>query len=329
MAFVDLQVIDVKNVIPRCTKYGVQIREFHSFRFRITYGLSRHSRLIIKKATTNIIANITSLITFIQIAIHHHDYHSGSLMCRYYVYIYASSYGISISTLTLLAIDRYYAIIRPLSPFYRIYRRQFLITCEIGIWILSLLIHIPTFFYMSVHRQDTLLCDFPDITNSVSAYLISFVLIDNILPSSIISITYGRIIIHQNNYVQPGQMGRNQLQNDINKRQLTKMLGTISFFYVITTIPTSFVFLGSAITQKSLLKIRQDSLVAFLLIFFSISVTASISTINPFLYLAFDKKLSKKALTRLGAIRNFIYEKTISTRAVFNNSGQTPTAAST
>ncbi|RDD37255.1 hypothetical protein TrispH2_011274, partial [Trichoplax sp. H2] len=67
MAFVDLQVIDVKNVIPRRTKYGVQIRGFHSLRFRITYGLSRHSRLIIKKATTIILPDLYFIDKFISI----------------------------------------------------------------------------------------------------------------------------------------------------------------------------------------------------------------------------------------------------------------------
>lgn len=280
--------------------------------------------LLIISICSDIVANLSSLTTFIQIAERHHDYEGGTLMCRCYVYVYSSSYSISIMTLCLNAVDRYFAIVRPLSLFYRIHKRLLLITGEVIIWILSLSLNIPTFFYMSVHPQDTLLCDFPTITTSVSVYFLSFVLIENLLPSLIITIIYSQIIIHQRNYVQPGHTQTNQARYEIRRKQLTRMLMSISFCYIITAIPSSCVFIGSAITQKSLMQIRRESVVVFMLIFFSISFTASISTINPFLYLQFDVLLRKRSKSILGNILTFMYRKSSLTLiAVYNNLTQT------
>ena len=280
--------------------------------------------LLIISICSDIAANISALSTFIQIAEQRHNYQSGTLMCQCYVYVYSSSYTISIMTLCLNAIDRYFAIVRPLSSFYRIYKRFFLISGEIIIWILSLSLNIPTFFFMSVHRKDTLLCDYPTITTSVSIYFITFVLIENLLPAFLISIIYFRIIIHQRNYIQPGQILRNRTQYQIRRNRLTKMLMSISICYIITAIPLSCVFIGSAITQKSLIQIRQESLLAFLLIFFSISFTASIATINPFLYLKFDVVLRERSKSTIGHIITLMYTKSSSTFiAVLNNLTQT------
>ncbi|RDD36082.1 hypothetical protein TrispH2_012228, partial [Trichoplax sp. H2] len=168
---------------------------------------------------------------------------------------------------------------------------------EITIWVLAVCIHIPLFQYVSVHEEDPLLCDFPDITASVSVYLICHAFILFIIPAISLATIYGKIIAHQKSYQQPGRhLQRNWIEQQARKKRIIKVLISISATYIALSWPFFAATVRIAISGQSLMQLRQQSIFLFLLAFFSMAVTVSVVVLNPLIYLKFDQNIRKRAL---------------------------------
>ncbi|RDD37254.1 Tachykinin-like peptides receptor 99D [Trichoplax sp. H2] len=228
--------------------------------------------LFLVSIVSDTISTIATIGGYIQIVRYELAYEGGTLMCRAVMFTMFSSYSISIMTFCLIGIDRYFIIVRPLTTTYRIYKNHILITSEIAIWICSLSVSAPLLKFMGVHRVDPLLCEFTKITTPVSIYIITFVTIQFIIPAMTIGLFYWRIIIHQKNYIKPGELTQQSIiEQQLRKRKFIKMLISISLSYIFATWPFFATILGFAITQKSVLQIRSENIVIFLFIFFNIS----------------------------------------------------------
>lgn len=215
------------------------------------------------------------------------------LLCSVY-----TCYGITIMNLSLIAIYRYFSVVRPFSNIYLKYKKRFLITSEIIIWIISIAVSTCASLYIRLDAESIALCDYTNITLSVTIYLICFVVIYYLLPSSIIIILYWRIIINQRNRVRPGQPSRDQV--DIQKKyKLIKSLVSISACYILLTWPMFMVLFAMAITQKSLTQIQQENSAYFWLSLFSMSTCENVAVINPFLYFIFDQNIRHRVKCRL------------------------------
>ncbi|RDD39728.1 Neuropeptide SIFamide receptor [Trichoplax sp. H2] len=259
--------------------------------------------LILASVISDIISTIVSIIVYTHVAGFTLDYILGSVLCKGVFFVAQSSYGISMMNLCLIATDRYFAIVRPLTRFYRIYKKRILISAEIMIWLLSLTVTSPKLIFMKVQRENTMMCEHDTITNWIASYLIAFIVIIYVIPSSIIALIYWQIVVHQKNYTQPGQcIGSESTEGKIQKRKFIRSLISINLSYILTTWPYFATLFGFAITRDSFIAVRNRSLAAFLLAFFSFSTTTSITILNPFIYFKFDanvRKSAKKVIKRL------------------------------
>ena len=222
-----------------------------------------------------------------------------STICRTFSFIVYASYSISILNLSLIAAFRYLSVVRPFSDLYLIYKNQFIIISEIIIWLVSIAVGIPDFIHIEARQNKRIICDYSEITNNVSIYLIMYVIINYIIPSVIIIILYWRIIVHQRNYSRPGQPSVIDRRNVDKKDKLVKSLIYISAFYILSTWPFFAWLIAIAITQQTLLDIAFQSEAYFWLSMFSISTTAVIAVINPFLCIKFDENIRRRLKNRL------------------------------
>ena len=252
---------------------------------------------------SDIIVSITMIYGFSQLFTRTVDKNTASAMCKSAVYITFASYTISILTLDLIAIDKYFALARPSSAFYLKYKNKFLVTAEISIWIFAFIINAPVIAYFESKDKDYGLCDFIDITISISIYIIVLVVFLYIIPSILIIVMHAKIIRFQKNYVRPFTIEENRQANLRNKK-LIKALMYIALSNVCITWPYFATLLGNAITQTSYFQLRASNKVVYVLSLLSRSITASIIIVSPFTYFKFDRNIRKRAKVIIKQIFN-------------------------
>ena len=270
----------------------------HNFR-NITY------RLMLICVVSDTISNIVSLIsTGMLLGQFTNPSYSMIQVCRVSGMIFFTSYGISILNLCLIGIDRYFSIVKPFYNPYKIHKRRIIIICEILIVIIASSVTVPDLLYLQSQDKDKFLCDYENITISISAFLISYTAIYYILPSFVIIITYWRIIIHQRNYVRPGQHIKLKIRSTVDgKKKLVKSLIGISSCYVVATLPYFLIMFIIGITRMSFLQIRSISPALFAISLLAVSSTINISVINPFLYLKFDGNIRQRLMEMISSCR--------------------------
>ena len=225
------------------------------------------------------------------------DFYSGTIACKIVMYTVATSYTISIFNLCLIAVDRYFAVVRLHIRWYRTYKVKILVGVEIVIWLIAASINIPFVSYIGVHPEDTVLCDILNITTLVCFHLFLLVLVGYIIPSIIIAFFYWKIILHQKRYIRPGQVSNQQrLQQQAQKRKFIQMLATVAGSFILFTWPMFATVTGIAITRKSFIQLQRENVAIFLLSYFSLLATTSITVINPLLYIKFDRNIRQQFL---------------------------------
>lgn len=245
------------------------------------------------------ISNFAIITNYVYLLGNNFDHGDGIILCKFVSLCLLVSYAISILNLSLIAITRYYAVVRPYTVFYRRHKSKIIIIAEIMIWVTSLSIAIPSIIYSETYHQDAVLCGYIHINTSISVYLINLVIILYFLPSIIIGLSYWAIIKHQMHYNRPGRIMncRQSLERE-RKRKFIRMLISITIPYLVLTWPYFATLLGLAITHHSLLNLlNENSIALFVLAFLSLSITSSISIINPIFLFKFCQKIRSK--TRL------------------------------
>ena len=201
--------------------------------------------------------------------------------------------------LSLIAIYRYLSIVRPFSKIYALYKKQFLITSEILIWMICFGASLPDLLYLETQQTSRKICGYDQITSSFSTLLILFSIFYYVIPSAIIVIFCWKIVIHQRNYVRPGQSPISRQLDATKKDKRIKSIMIISASYVLTTWPLFAVYVGQAISRKTLIQVLAENRVNYWLSMLSISTATIISALNPFLYFNLDENVRRSFKNRV------------------------------
>lgn len=254
-------------------------------------------KLIRMSVISDALSSLTATVGYSLVA-QEFSYQSGKILCQIILNIVFTFNGVSMNNLCLIALDRYFAILKPFSPFYRRYRRSIFLLGQVGSWSLSILYNQPLITYIGGAREDPTLCDVPEIDRYaiIPILLIMFCFLQYILPCSWIGYIYWRIIQHQKHYVRPGAISTLHQEQELKKKKFIKILVTITLWYVLATWPFFAGIAGMAITRKSVFAVRKNSLIEFLFLFYSLGTSICITLINPLIYLKFDHNIRKKFL---------------------------------
>ena len=249
--------------------------------------------LIMVAVISDIITAITMTYGYSHILARTVDSHGAHIMCQTAVFITATSYTVSIMTICIIAIDRYFIVVKPWSPIYQQNKKRFLIISEILIWIMAAAVTAPLMAMMESKDKDYGLCDFVPITTSISIYLVFLVLLVYIIPSFIIIMTYSKIIMYWRSHISFNGDVANQRR--IRNKMFIKTLMSIALSYVLLTWPYFATILGYAITKKSYFQLRHTNRPAYIVSLLSRTLTTSITIVSPFTYLQFDRDIRKRA----------------------------------
>ena len=285
----------------------------HEIFGKTTYYLLRIS------VTSDIICNFTTATAYFMSSGAHIFYLDGTTLCRCLVLTIFASYGVSMMTLCIIAIDRYFVIVRPLSSFYRRYKGQFIRGLFALVAIVVFSSTFPSFFCVTTYPGDIKFCHLTTVTPAISSYLIISTITLYIIPALTLIIIYSKIIIYMKNYVRPGEIISNPDGENHKKKKFIRMLISIATAYLLISWPYFATSLGIAITGRSSRQVRQHGFVYFLLAFFSFSSTTAISILNPFLYFKFDCAIRLKAKIHLSAIYGMVNSRIVTTDNAANN----------
>ncbi|XP_054839897.1 prolactin-releasing peptide receptor-like [Eublepharis macularius] len=147
----------------------------------------------------------------------------GRFMCYFVFLMQPVTVFVSVFTLTVIAVDRYYAMVYPLR------RRLTIQICAYtlaAIWLLSCMLAAPAL----VHTYHT---EFPELDFSICeefwfhmkrdhlAYAYSTLILTYVLPLMVISVSYLRISVKLKNRVVPGNITQSQAECDRARRRKT------------------------------------------------------------------------------------------------------------
>lgn len=265
-----------------------------SYFHKMTYRLIRISVI------SDLISLITSTCVFTFMATADTGYYARSCLCKLLIVVAYTCYGISMTTLCMISIDRYMGIVKAISSLNHYRRnRQIIYIGQIVGSIISLCIALPAAFYSDVRATETQLCDIPNVTVNVAIYMFFSIILLYFTPTIIMVVNYARIIRYQFNYVQPGYRDCNEhCSNQLKKKKFVRVLIIITSIYLFITWPFFGVLAGMAISGKSLLQLRIQGVGYYVLAFSSFVSTFAINVINPLVYLLFDYNIKKRLVAR-------------------------------
>ncbi|RDD41373.1 Neuropeptide CCHamide-1 receptor [Trichoplax sp. H2] len=286
--------------------FGALLNLFILYIFLSDRGFQKTTyKLFLVSVISDIMSTATSMIGYSQIIDQRTDYYGGKMVCSIGLYFLYSSYGISALNLCIIGLDRYFAIVKPFSSFYRSHKKSVIILGESLVWLVSMTLNLPFLMIITAHHNDTMLCDFQDLNTTTRAYLVLFSVVFYVIPTISIAIIYSKIIAFQQSYVRPGEfLGYQRRIERTMRRRFIRMLCKITSCYILLAWPNFATLIGIAITGHTIIMIRQESTIAFFFLFFSITTTTSISILNPIIYLKYDIYVRIRAINILKQILN-------------------------
>nr|UQI50290.1 SIFamide neuropeptide receptor [Haliclona caerulea] len=212
-------------------------------------------------------------------------------MCKFIPPVMTMTYFLSVYTLTFMAVHRCYVILNPFKPDMR--HRSVYISIAI-IWIISAIFIMPL---VVVGNADKGMCteDWPTKDHK-RAYTLTLVILQYVLPLTIITVAYIRIIFDLNHGSASKVERHTQVHQQFRKEnlQIVKTLATIVILFAVCLLPGQVCWMmvdfGSS-NQKSLT------------IFFDASVILSAlhSCLNPIVYGTLTKQFRREYM------RYFLY----------------------
>ncbi|XP_020372821.1 prolactin-releasing peptide receptor-like [Rhincodon typus] len=147
----------------------------------------------------------------------------GRFMCYFVFLMQPVTVFVSVFTLTVIAVDRYYATVHPLRRRLTIPSCAYLLTT---IWLLACLLAAPGLvhtYYVEFFHQDLTICEefWVELEKPRLLYAYSTLLATYVLPFLVISLSYLRISVKLKNRVVPGNITQSQAEWDRARRRRT------------------------------------------------------------------------------------------------------------
>lgn len=213
---------------------------------------------------------------------------AGKITCKCFYYATFTSITASILSLTIIAVDRFFAV---LYPFQNIgWFRKAQIVSPI-IWTVSLAL-MAVSVTVIILDEDLTMCSyyFREAIISERGFFTLFFVVNYLVPLVIISVLYGAIICKLWSYKVPStEEGRNSQEEQQKKKQLIRMLVIVVAVFSLCWLPTNVYQMERGMAGKS-------SFSDFG-IYLSFLLSQGNSAINPWLYIGLNRKFRQIAFS--------------------------------
>ena len=209
----------------------------------------------------------------------------------------------SVLTLTILAVERYHALIKPMKTKFLLKQKD--VRKVIGIvWTLSLLINIPDFLannYSKVYKK--CVCPFSlETVKRNEVHVICTVIFLGLFPFLIISFCYLQIMkgIYYSNTIMSKEAG---VRDDMRSRKkLARLLLSVTVAFYLCYLPYGNFWLAMVLVKESTIVFSQTELAVVLKVVEFLMVCSS--SMNPILY-AFQSSNYRKGFKKIFTIQPF------------------------
>ncbi|XP_077992823.1 prolactin-releasing peptide receptor-like [Glandiceps talaboti] len=212
------------------------------------------------------------------------DWTFGSFMCNLVPTVQTVSVCVSTMTLTFIAVDRYYVVVRPMKS--RLTPCASLLVI-LTIWMISTGIAIPVGIFSGLEviaipgLFQMIKCSEQWKNTEVKGfYDIAMFLLQCVFPLMIIGTAYVRILLHMNRRVVPGVRTKGQQATDIRKKmKTTKILLAVIAIFAIGWLPLNIWIL---LSDFNFALVDNENMSLFYHICHTIAMTTT--CVNPFFY---------------------------------------------
>jgi len=198
------------------------------------------------------ITNMTFLpLMIIQSHVAFHDGPLADFLCKFFLsyHVPLSASFVSILTILVLAVERYYAIVKPMREGVRL-REETVRYAIIAVWIIGFTVTLPFYIYGKYHENQND-CRFTKLpTKTVSIYVISVQVIFVFLPFIVITFCYFQIIrnIYSKNSVGPQNVQARQ--EALERMKLVKLSLSITISFAVCFLPMCITLFFRAIDEN-------------------------------------------------------------------------------
>ncbi|XP_020607163.1 pyroglutamylated RFamide peptide receptor-like [Orbicella faveolata] len=225
---------------------------------------------------------------------------AGTITCKCFYYATFTSITASILCLTIIAVDRFFAV---LYPFHSIgwFRKAQIVSPIIWIVSLALMSVSVTFIILD---EDITMCSyyFREAKVSMKGFFTLFFVVNYLVPLVIMSVLYGAIIYKLWSYkALSTEEGRNNQEEQQKKKQLVRMLVIVVAVFALCWLPTNVYQLELGMTGDTSFS-NFGKYISFLL-------SQGNSAMNPWLYIGLNRKFRQIAFSCTSENQNSRREK--------------------
>ena len=248
---------------------------------------------ILSLALTDLLMSVLVMPMKVVFSIANQNY-SGDGGCNFNGFIGYCLAGISLLTLTQIAVNRYYKIVKP-SSYSKIYTRKNSIAMILAVWLLTFFIGIISFFVLSVELRKSSLSPIECTINFPSKGSLLFytavIVIYNIPMSVVIAVCYIKVyreVRHHN-----AAIHRENFPHGVEESTITKMFAAVFVGFYICWLP---VFVTNVSNAFGGIPPQTNVYRSF---YYLLPIYTS-SMINPIIYAVMSKKFRREFLKVLG-----------------------------
>lgn len=217
---------------------------------------------------------------------------AGNLLCKLSSYIIAVNRFSNIFFLTCMSIDRYLAVVKLMDSKYLRSSGCIRVTC-VAVWMISLVLAIPSLVYRSVESfGDELCCKEDNDSTFFLGISLTMALVTFVFPVLIILVCYGTIIVHLNKHC----VAAGNPRAEARRRHSLKMVLCIIVAFVVSWLPFNTfkaIIIISKLSEAEVSSCTHMQYAHGLII--SCCLAFLNSCVNPAIYFFLDRHFRRKA----------------------------------
>ncbi|XP_063229124.1 neuropeptide F receptor-like [Bacillus rossius redtenbacheri] len=209
----------------------------------------------------------------------------GSALCKLVPVLQGTNIMVSVGTITVIALDRYFTIVRRSSQDASSNRRRVIVSIVL-IWLLSLLATLPIFFFQRVESftfqrvviYETCIERWPTRAAQLG-YTVCVLLLQSVIPALVVSAVHARIASYLHAHAKTQKDARRARKELERNRKTTLLLTGIAVMFAGSWLPLS---LYSLLVDGQFLTVSTDSLYVALAVCHLVAMSSALS--NPIVY---------------------------------------------
>lgn len=240
------------------------------------------------------------IIKYITVVLAVPGFQYGSTICQIFVYLAMMTMVVRSLIQCIICIDRYYTLIKPLSPWFQENKSQFILTGITLALACALIAAVPSTVLVVYRPYRLYPCDIFYKSQPLQIYMMIIFILFYLLPTSFICFAYVKILLARKYHVKSGPVLPKQYRRERNiKETFMKMMIFIGISYAISTSPQFISLIVHFINFKTFQVAHFNKVMNNTTILIMSSKDILISVVNPCLYYTFDINIRIKLRTIL------------------------------